>query len=104
MLLCCRAVGVVVSLSTSVLKNKTQLIRKYYERNHGMSLERAIKKECSGSFETMLLAMLQPPIAYYALQVKSYQVIHLYVFICVYVLRSAVTRMVGIADTCLRLR
>lgn len=49
-----------------------QLIRKYYELNHGMSLERAIKKECSGSFETMLLAMIMDPTAYYALQAREY--------------------------------
>ena len=36
-----------------------------------MSLERAIKKECSGSFETMLLAMIMDPNAYYAMQLKE---------------------------------
>lgn len=46
-----------------------QLIRKHYESNHGMSLDRAIKKECSGNFEKILLAMIMDPIAYYALQV-----------------------------------
>ena len=36
-----------------------------------MSLERTITKECSGSFETMLLAMIMDPNAYYAMQLKE---------------------------------
>ncbi|CAN0259225.1 unnamed protein product, partial [Laminaria digitata] len=48
-----------------------QLIKQHYERNHGMSLEKAIKKETSGDFETMLLALTMDPVAYYALQVPD---------------------------------
>lgn len=36
-----------------------------------MSLEKAIKKECSGYFETILLAIIMDPNAYYALQVPD---------------------------------
>ncbi|CAM9610242.1 unnamed protein product, partial [Sphacelaria rigidula] len=58
--------GCDVSSPTNV-RARCQLIRKHYELNHGMSLERAIKKECSGSFEDLLLALIVEPITYYAL-------------------------------------
>lgn len=60
-----------IRILTQASRQQIQLIRKYYERNHGMSLEKAIKKECSGCFETMLLAMIMDPVAYYALQLKT---------------------------------
>eukprot|EP00752_Nemacystus_decipiens_P001889 g1819.t1 len=60
-----------IRILTQASRPQIQLIRQYYERNHGMSLEKAIKKECSGSFETMLLAMIMDPVAYYALQLKT---------------------------------
>lgn len=60
-----------IRILSQASRPQIQLIRQYYERNHGMSLERAIKKECSGSFETMLLAMIMDPIAYYALLLKT---------------------------------
>ncbi|CAM9646341.1 unnamed protein product, partial [Ectocarpus sp. 4 AP-2014] len=60
-----------IRILTQASRPQIELIRQYYERNHGMSLEKAIKKECSGSFETMLLAMIKDPIAYYALLLKT---------------------------------
>lgn len=60
-----------IRILTQASRPQILLIRQHYERNHGMSLEKAIKKECSGSFETMLLAMIMDPIAYYALQLKT---------------------------------
>lgn len=57
--------------SAPLLHLGRQLIRQCYEENHGMSLERAIKKETSGSFEKLLLALTMDPIAYYAYQVLS---------------------------------
>eukprot|EP00904_Undaria_pinnatifida_P009673 jgi/Undpi1/5836/HiC_scaffold_2.g01110.m1 len=60
-----------IRILSQASRPQIQLIRKYYEQNHGMSLEKAIKKECSGSFETMLLAITMDPVAYYALQLKS---------------------------------
>ncbi|CAM9371518.1 unnamed protein product [Ascophyllum nodosum] len=60
-----------IRILSKASRPQIQLIRKHYEANHGMSLERAIKKECSGQFETMLLAMIVDPIAYLALQLKK---------------------------------
>lgn len=60
-----------IRILTQASRPQIRLIRQYYERNHGMSLEKAIKKECSGSFETMLLAIIMDPVAYYALQLKT---------------------------------
>ncbi len=60
-----------IRILTQASRPQIQLIRKHYERNHGMSLERAIKKECSGDFERMLLALIMDPTAYYALQLKN---------------------------------
>lgn len=60
-----------IRILTKASRPQIQLIRQHYERNHGMSLERAIKKECSGSFEKMLLALVMEPVAYYALQIKT---------------------------------
>lgn len=60
-----------IRILTQASRPQIQLIRQYYERNHGMSLEKAIKKECSGKFETMLLALVMDPTAYYALLLKT---------------------------------
>lgn len=60
-----------IRIITQASRPQIQLIRQYYERNHDMSLEKAIKKECSGKFETMLLALIMDPIAYYALELKT---------------------------------
>lgn len=62
---------VFIRILTQASRPQIQLIRHHYERNHGMSLEKAIKKECSGKFEDMLLALVMDPIAYYALQLKN---------------------------------
>ena len=48
-----------------------QLIRQYYESNHGMRLERAIEKEFDAAFKTMLLTVINEPVTYYAYQVPE---------------------------------
>lgn len=60
-----------IRILTQASRPQIQLIKQHYERNHGMSLEKAIKKECSGYFETILLAIIMDPDAYYALQLKE---------------------------------
>ncbi|CAM9270110.1 unnamed protein product, partial [Chrysoparadoxa australica] len=42
-----------------------QSIKEKYEAEHGMSLEKAIKKEFGGDLEDCLVAMLQPPLDYF---------------------------------------
>lgn len=48
-----------------------QLIRQHYESNHGMRLERAIERTFHASFKTMLLTIIEEPVAYYAHQVPE---------------------------------
>lgn len=39
---------------------KVQAIKAAYEMNHGMSLMRAVNKECSGTYRNVLLGCLFP--------------------------------------------
>ncbi|CAM9731598.1 unnamed protein product, partial [Choristocarpus tenellus] len=63
--------GTFIRILTTASRAQIQAIRTKYEQNHGMSLEKAVKKECRGDFEKLLLALLMDPINFYAVQLKE---------------------------------
>ncbi|CAM9877451.1 unnamed protein product, partial [Phaeothamnion confervicola] len=48
-----------------------QAIKAAYEKRHGMSLEKAIRKETSGNFEDALIALTQTPEDYYSARLRK---------------------------------